>query len=852
MHNTFVDRRNWICGFGNALKKEGNLTVEDTAVAAMRYRNTQSTPWLRDPLRDLRYCLRRLCRVPGFALTAITVLALGIGAATAIYAFVDATLVKPLPYREPARLMALFEHNPVGDRFHLSDFDYRTWKQRNQVFTSLDVYEPYRETLKKPEGPEMVSAAVVSDGFFRTLGVSPALGRDFLPGEDRPSAPQTTILSYATWKYRFAGDEKVLGRTVKLGGESYTIVGVLPREFHFAPAGRVEFWATLHGDCEGYRTCFPFYGVARLRDGVSPGAAYEDVRAIAREIATEYPQYNRDRTATLVPLTEVILGDVRPTLRALLSGAGLLCLIGFVNVASLLLVRAEKSKRETAVRAALGASNIRLLRQFAVEGFFLAGLGYLLGIALAMGSMGTLAKQIPPNVLENMPYIENIHLSVRSILFAAVVSAIGGVLFSAGPALHFLFSDLRTRLTEGGRGAAGMGWRRLGASLVATEIAITVVLLVGAGLLTKSFYRLLHVDVGIRPSHLALLHVSRQSPGNDATSNIQLERRVVTRMAALPAVTAVGVSGKPVVASGEDFKKTMAHYRALGRPTVGLGPEPMDEIVSAGYFETLGARLIAGRTFTEADDASKSRRAVINRTMAEELFPGEEAVGKQIVSAFDPEHPIQVVGVIGDIKDGALDLKPIPAVYSPFNQEPTSDFYVTVRTSQSAESLTTSMVQAVHQIDPTLIANEEETMTARIDNSEAAYLHRSAAWVVAGFATLALLLGTVGLYSVISYSVGQRTREIGIRIALGAQKPAVYRLIFGESAKPVIAGLAGGLICSFWLTALLRGMLFGVSPWDRETMCVVLCVLFVASLVASYIPARRAASIEPTEALRAE
>ena len=847
-----LSTRGRVCGFEKALRKETNLAVDDNALVAMQFQNTQGTQWLRDLLKDLRYCVRLLRRAPGFALTAILVLALGIGAATTIYAFVNATLVKPLPYREPARLMALFEHNPVGDRFHLSDFDYRMWKQRNNVFASLDVYEPYRDTLNKPEGPEMVSAAVVSDGFFRTLGVTPALGRDFLPGEDRPSAPQTTILSYATWKYRFGGDEKVLGRTVKLGGESYTIVGVLPREFHFAPAGRVEFWATLHGDCEGSRICFPFYGVARLRDGVSPLAAYEDVSAIAREIATEYPQYSRDRTATLVPLTEVILGAVRPTLMALMSGAGLLCLIGFVNVASLLLVRAEKGKRETAVRAALGASKFRLLRKFAVDGFLLAGLGCLLGIALAMGSMGTLAKQIPPNLLENMPYIENIHLSLRAIFFAAAISAIGGVLFSAGPALHFLFSDLRTRLTKGGRGAAGMEWRRLGARLVATEIAITVVLLVGAGLLTKSFYRLLHVDVGIRPSHLALLHVSNLSPGDDAASNIELERRVVMRMAALPGVTAVGVSRKPLVANGEDFKSTMGHYRAVGRPTLGLGPEPMDEIVSAGYFETLGVRLIAGRTFTEADDAAKPRRAVINRTLAKELFSGEDAVGKLILSAFDPEHPIEVVGVIDDIKDGALDLQPIPAVYSPFNQKPRSAFYVTVRTSQSPESLLTSMVQAVHQIDPTLIANEEETMTARIDNSEAAYLHRSAAWVIAGFATLALLLGTVGLYSVLSYSVGQRTREIGIRIALGAQKRAVYRLIFGESAMPVIAGLAGGLLCSFWLTAFLRGMLFGISPWDKETMCVVVCVLAGASLVASYIPARRAASIEPTEALRAE
>jgi len=814
----------------------------------------QRTPWLRDLWKDLLYCLRRLCRTPGFALTAIAVLTLGVGAATAIYAFVDATLVKPLPYREPARLVALFEHNPVGDRFHLSDFDYRVWKQRNHVFTSLDVYRPERDTLNKPDGPEEVSGALVSDGFFRTLGVTPALGRDFIDGEDRPSAPRTTILSYAAWEKRIGEDTRILGRNVRINGESYTVVGVLPRDFHFAPVGRAEFWTTLHGRCEQLRDCFPFYGVARLRDGVSPVVAYEDVGIIAHQIAVEYPQFSRDRSATLLPLTDAILGDVRPTLVALLSGAGLLCLIGFVNVSSLLLVRTERGKREIAVRGALGASHFRLLRQFAVEGFLLAALGCCLGLVFAMLSMGTLAKQIPPNLIENMPYLENIHLSARAILCAIAVSAIGGVLFSAGPMLHFLFSDLRGGLVDGGRGAARTGWRRLGSSLVGAEIAITVVLLVGAGLLTKSFSRLLHVDVGIHAANrLALIHVGEQGAWKwKDPAHVQLERRMIAKMLVLPGVTAAGVSGQPLVASGEGFKQTMAHYRAVGRPTVGLGPEPMDEIVSVGYFETLGARFIAGRTFTETDDAAKPRRAIINRTLAKELFPSEDAVGKQILSGFDPEHPVEVVGVIDDIKDGALDLQPIPAVYSPFNQIPIGDFYVTVRTSQSAESLLTSMVQAVHQIDPTLIANEEETISARIDNSEAAYLHRSAAWVVAGFAALALILGTVGLYSVISYSVGQRTREIGIRIALGAQKTAVYRLIFRESAKPVIAGLAGGLLCSLWLTTFLRAMLFGVSRWDKETICVVVCVLASASIVATYIPARRAASIEPTEALRAE
>jgi predicted permease len=803
-------------------------------------------------LNELRYCLRRLNRVPAFTLTAIIVLALGLGSATAISAFVDAALVKPLPYREPARLVALFEHNPVGDRFHLSDFDYRTWKQRNHVFTSVDVYRPERDILNNPDGPEEVAAALVSDGFFRTLGVEPALGRDFFAGEDRPSASRTTIMSYAAWKNRFGGDPRVLGRTVKLESETYTIVGVLPRGFHFAPVGRAEFWTTLHGYCEQLRDCFPFYGVARLRNGVSPEAAYQDVSVIARDIAAEYPQFSRDRSATLLQLTDAIFGQVRPTLMALLSGVGLLCLIGFVNVVSLLLLRAEKRKREFAVCMALGASLFRLLRQFAAEGFALAALGLGLGLGLAKLLLMVFAEQTTPNLLDRMPYLENIHLGGRGLAFAIVASAIGGILFSAGPMLPFFSTGLRERFTMGSRGAASTAWSRLGTNLVAVELAITVVLLVGAGLLTKSFYLLLHVDVGIHGAErLAVIHVAEQGARKwRDPANIQLERQVIAKILALPSVTEAAVSAEPLIASGEGFKRTMAHYRAVGRPVVGLGPEPMDEIVSVGYFEMLGARLIAGRTFTETDDASRERCAVVNRTLAKELFPGEDAVGKQIVSAFDPEHPVEVVGVIDDIKDGALDLRAIPAVYSPFNQMPIGDFYVTIRASQAPKSLLTAMVKAVHQMDPSLIANEEETMAARINSSEAVYLHRSAAWIVAGYAVLALMLGTVGLYSVISYSVSQRTREIGVRIAVGAPRPAVYGLILGQAARSVIAGLAGGLLCSFGLTAFLRAMLFGVGSWDSQIVVAVVCTLSAAALLASFVPAHRAASTEPNVALR--
>jgi macrolide transport system ATP-binding/permease protein len=832
-------------------KRQARLALGGLEQVRQKCREARGTRLLEELLQDLRFAVRQLRKNPVFTLTAILVFGLGIAASTAIYAFVNEALVKPLPYRNPSTLMALYERIPVGDRYHLSDFDYHAWKQRNRVFTSLDVYRPDRFTLKESGGVEDVSGAVISDGFFHTLGVAPLLGRDFRPGEDQPSAAKTVMLSYETWRNRFGANPHVVGTAVMLDGDSFVIVGVLPREFHFAPVGRAEFWKTLHGLCQDNHVCFPYYGVARLQEGVSIGAALENISSIAQQIAVEFPQSNRDRSANVISLADAILGDIRPTLMALLSGSGLLALIGFVNVSSLLLVRAESRRREIAVRGALGASQTRLVRQFAVEGFLLAAFGCGLGLAVTYGLLGFLARQIPANLIVNMPYLEGVRWNVHLLLFAVAVSILGGVLFSAGPALHLFFSDMQKGLMEGGRTSAGRGWRRLGASLVALELAITVVLLVSAGLLAKSFYRLSHVDIGIDADHLAVLHVAR--PGlQDDKGSLAMERQIIARMSALPGVTSVGVSTEPAVGSGEGFSHLFTHYRVAGRASVGVGDEAFDQTASVGYLQTLRARLLHGRYFTDADDASKPGVAIINRTMARQEFPGEDAIGKRIISQYDPDHPSEIIGIVDDVKDGPLDLKPTAAVYNPFNQNPFNNFYVTVRTSQSEKAILPSLVKAVHAIDPGLIADEEESMTDRIDNSQTAYLHRSAAWVVTGFAGLALLLGTVGLYGVVSYSVGQRRREIGVRMALGAQRHSVYQLILTEAAWLAAFGVTGGVAGSLALTGLLRGMLFEVSPWDTETLLFVACVLVAAALLASYVPARRAASVNPTEALRTE
>ena len=472
-------------------------------------------------VQDFRFALRQLRKNPGFAAAATLILTLGIAASVAIFSFVDAALIKPLPYKNPSRLVVLFESIPLGPRFHLSYLDYLDWKRENTVFQSLDIFAPYGFMLQTPAGAQQVDGASVSAGFFRTLGVTPILGRDFRPAEDQPAAPHTALISYAAWQRRFGGRNDVPGLTVNLNGDPTTIIGVLPRSFHFAPAEPADFWATERssGGCDKNRGCHNLFGVARLKDGVSFATAFADIKTIATNLERQYPEINRDQKAFMMTLTDVIVGDVRPILLVLLAGAALLLLIAAVNVASLLLVRSERRKREMAVRGALGASRIRLIRLFVTEGVLLAVSAGVLGAAVASVVMRSFLRLIPKDMLATMPYLQEIGLSPRVLTFAALVALTTGVLFSLLPALRISLYDLREGLSEGSRGSSGTVWRRFGANLVVVELSMAVVLLVGAGLLGKSFYRLLHVDTGLEPDHLATLQIAAIGDSYQRTSN---------------------------------------------------------------------------------------------------------------------------------------------------------------------------------------------------------------------------------------------------------------------------------------------------------------------------------------------
>jgi macrolide transport system ATP-binding/permease protein len=802
--------------------------------------------------QDLRFALRQLRRSPGLAVTAIVVLALGIGASTAIFAFVDAVLIQPLPYANPNRLVDVDESAAVFPRSNLSRADYEDWKRVNTTLSSLEVYGGTGFLLRIGSVSEPVPAGRVSDGFFRTLGVTPILGRDFRPGEDRPSQPKIAILPYGTWMKRFAGRSDVIGETVSLSGEAYTIVGVLPRSFAFAPRANVQFWVPLldKNGCEQRRSCHNLDGFGRLRDGVTVQAASADLKTIAAQLAIQYPGSNKGQGASVLPLSEMIVGKLRPTLLTLLAGAGLLLLIACVNVSSLMLVRAESRRRETAVRGALGATPARLVRQFVTEGLLLAALGGAAGIFSATLMMSLLVHLVPKIFAQGMPFLDVLGLNLHTALFAAAATLMAAFLLAATPTLRLAFREIHEGLADGGRGAASRFWRRLGANLVVVELTVAVVLLAGAGLLAKSFYRMLHVETGFDTTHLATVYVmAPDTVYGKPEQQVALYHQILQKVSILPGVRSAAIASDLPLQCNCDTD----WIRFPGRPFHGEHNEVLQRDVSPQYLSVLKARLVRGRMFTEADDANHPRVTILNESLARKYFPGEDPIGKMIGDDdLTPKSMRQVVGIIQDVREGAADDETWPAEYFSINHGPDSNFIVVARTAQDENTLLPSLVKSLREINPDLGVYGESTMTEQLSGSQSALLHRFSAGLVGGFAALALVLGVVGLYGVVAYSVSQRTREIGVRMALGAQRSAIHRLILKEAAWLTAMGMIAGLLCSIAAASLMRSLLFGVHAWDFSTLAAVSALLGGSALLASLIPARRASSVNPVEALSAE
>ena len=587
--------------------------------------------------------------------------------------------------------------------------------------------------------------------------------------------------------------------------------------------------------------------MARLKDGITIEAAHADVTQIAKALEAQYPDSNRNQGAMVAPLSEVIVGDVRPILLLLLGGVGLLLLIACINVASLLLVRSETRRRELSVRRALGATRARLIRQFVIEGLVIAVGGTVAGLVSSHWGMQILKGLIPADMMAGMPYLHDLGLNSRVLIFAIAIGVFAAALFSLTPAFRLSTLEVRDGLAEGGRGSAGKVWTRIGSKLVILELTTAMVLLVGAGLLGKSFYRLLQVRAGFETKHLITMTVAAPFVYTQDKEAVALVRKVVEQVKSLPGVTSVALANTLPLS----FNGNTDWIRFVGRAYNGEHNEVNEREVSSDYFATLQAKLLAGRTFTDSEDLSKPSVVVINKTLANKYFPGEDPIGQRFGDT-NLKSIKEIIGVVDDIREGPLDSEIWPAYYAPLNQSPSTYFSVVVRTATTEESLLPLVSDAIHEIDSRINISNQTTMTQRVNNAPTVYLRRSSTWLVGGFAVVALLLGIVGLYGVIAYSVSQRTREIGVRIALGAQRRMVYKLILKEAGALALVGIVIGLGCSVVAASLMRNLLFGTPPWDVATLLSVALVLGISALLASYFPARRAASIDPIKALRAE
>jgi macrolide transport system ATP-binding/permease protein len=805
-------------------------------------------------LQDLRYELRTLGKSPRFTSIALITLVLGIAANVAIFTFVDAALLRPLPYRDASRLVEVYDtrSTEVFTQFEASYPDFLDWRAQQQVFDGLAGYGQNQVLLRAAGAPELLPSAAVTDNFFQTLGVRPLAGRDFRAGEDLAAAPRTVMLSYGWWQRHFGGKD-VIGQTLSIDDQPNTIIGVLPADFHFAPVGDPDVWVTLHatGGLLQRRNLHWLNVVARLKPGISRESASSAMNLIAERLEKQYPQTNDKLRTAIVPLNEVIVGQIRPILLVLLGAVGLLLLIACANVANLLLARAMARRNEMAIRTALGASRARLMGLMLMEGLVLSCTGSLLGLAVAHWTIKGFVAMIPAALLDYMPYLKHMGIDAGVLLFAFALAIVTGVVFALAPALQAAGTNVQGALKDGSRGSHSGSWRRFASALVVGEVALAMVLLAGSGLLVKSLYRLLNVNPGFDQHNLLGLAVGlSESRFPQPAQQLQAQQDLLDRIRALPGVKSVGSSSVLPVSDGGNT----SNLRVVGVPSATpQGREANSRSVNRTYFQTLGAELVQGSWFTDADNATGPQRVIVNKTLADQFMSGLDPLKQQIWFTYsDKEKPRQVIGVVRDIKEGPLDTPALPAIYTPMEANARLFCNLIIRIEQRPDALAAEVQNAIRQLDPDAITFNIQTMDDRIRRSPAAFLHRYPAVLAGVFAFLALLLGTIGLYGLVAYSVGQRTQEIGIRMALGAQRGNVLQMVLAQGVRLIVPGVVIGVVAAMLVAYVMRSMLFGIHSWDPAIFVVVTVLLAVVALAASYVPARAATKVDPMVALRYE
>lgn len=798
-------------------------------------------------LRDIRYGVRSLLKRPAFTLIAVTTLALGIGANTAIFSVVNTVLLRPLPYRDAQHIVAIWQNNAKAGvaRNDVSPANFLDWQEQSRSFESMSGIEPFGFSMIGNGEPERFQAWLVTAGFFETLGTNPFRGRTFTSQDYQPGNERVVVISHGLWQRRFGGDQNLVGQKLTLNGQPYTVVGVMPPEFQF-PADR-EVWAPrvlleYHRQQRG-----PTYWnvIARLKPGVTINQAQDEMNAIAERLAIQYPDTNGGMGSTVVSLPEQLTGHVRSALWILLGAVGFVLLIACGNVANLLLVRGAERHREFAIRSALGAARVRLIRQLLTESLLLALLGGMGGLVL--GSWGV--RLILSLNSAKIPRLEYVSMDVRVLLFAIGVSLLTAVLFGLIPATQFSRLDLQSTLKEGGRGAVTGSTRHwMRNSLVVAEVAVALVLLTGAGLLVRSFVSVMRVDPGFDKDRVLALQVFLNRNYQKAEQITGFFDQSLEKIRTVPGVQSAAVVASPPFINLEQA----APFTIQGQPVPPKGREPSAFYteVSPDYLSALTVPLRRGRFFTKFDTKDSALVAVINQTMTRRYFPNEDPVGRRLTVMFDQPETREIVGVIGDVLHSGLDTNARPEMFVPYWQSPTTQMTFVVKTTPDALAMLPAVKSAIREVNRNQTFSKTATMDQLVNDS--LKQRRFNLFLLVSFAALALVLAGIGVYGSINYSTRQRTHEIGLRMALGAQAGDVLRLIVGHGLALSLTGIAIGLVASFALTRLMKGLLFGISPTDPVTFAAISLLLTSIGLLASWIPARRATKVDPLVALRYE
>ncbi|MBO0726597.1 MAG: ABC transporter permease [Blastocatellia bacterium] len=802
--------------------------------------------------QDLRFGFRQLLAKPGFTAIATLSLALGIGANTAIFSLVDAVLLRPLPFQDPDRLVMVWEDAAkIGfPRNTPAPANYADWKAQNQVFEDMAALDGRNYNLTDEGEPEKVEAQAVTANFFSLLGVKPELGRVFTQEEDKPDGNKVALVSYGLWQRRFGGDPALVGKEILLDGQKHTVIGVTPPGFQFL-AKDTSLWVPIAFSPQQLADRGSHYltVVARMKPGMKLQQARADIAAITQRINRDYRSPSFELGSVVISLREQLAGDARPALIVLLVAVGFVLLIACANIANLLLSRSAARYREIAVRAALGAGRGRIVRQLLTESVLLAVAGGVFGLYFAWLSFSFL-KQIVP---DGMALNAGVRIDARVFGFTLLLSLLTGIVFGLAPSLQAAKVNLNEALKQGG-GRAGTGFkhRRLRSALVVVEIALALVLLSGAGLLIQAFLRLRALDIGVNPENtLTLRTVLPRNKYGELPKRAAFYQQALERVRALPGVVSAGYT----TAAPLTWKGGTNSFTVEGRAQ-GPGQDAQFRQVTTGYMETMGVKLRQGRFFDDHDDAQAQPVAIINETMARQFWPGENALGKRFkVDSDDGQNRwITIVGVIGDVKEMGLEAPAKAEMFFPYQQWPRTLWNMPrdliVRTTGDPMSVAEAARRAVWSVDPTQPVSNIMTMDDILGDEVAQ--RRIGMTLLAVFAALALPLASLGIYGVLSYSVAQRTQEIGVRMALGAGRKDVLRIVLADGMRLATVGVAIGLGASFALTRLMAGMLFGVSASDPLTLGGVTLLLITVALVACFIPAGRATKVDPMIALRCE